>query len=260
MIACRPQRTPSASRSGRLRRSFIVTSRPIPREPCRRRGDPGVRGPRPRHPGELVQLPLERLPLRALGLGRRRRPTLAARRQHVVRPLPVAPHRCLRSDSRQRRRQPGDPRRARPDAFVAELAEVFMRAAPTNWNPGNSGGEALSRVAAAELHPTGYYRPAGSANNGPYSTAWLQLPWRRRDTQPDGVDEDRYDFVTVSVGTDADVFSGTAAASSSSTPCTTSSGTRGSRSPARTATTSPRPSRSSPAGRSERLSRVRRRP
>src|SRR4051794_30298369 len=27
--------------------------------------------------------------------------------------------------------------------FVAELAEVFMRAAPTNWNPGNSGGEAL---------------------------------------------------------------------------------------------------------------------
>ena len=37
--------------------------------------------------------------------------------------------------------------------FVAELAEVFMHAAPTNWNPGNSGGEALSRVAAAGCRP-----------------------------------------------------------------------------------------------------------
>jgi hypothetical protein len=91
--------------------------------------------------------------------------------------------------------------------FVAELAEVFMHAAPANWNPSNSGGEALSRVAGAELHPAAYYRPAGSANNGPYSTAWLQLPWRRRDAQPDGVNEDRYDFVTVSNGTDTDVVS-----------------------------------------------------
>jgi hypothetical protein len=62
--------------------------------------------------------------------------------------------------------------------FVAELAEVVMNAAPTGWNPGNSAGEALSRVAAAELHPQGYYRPAGSPNNGPYSTAWLQLDYR----------------------------------------------------------------------------------
>jgi hypothetical protein len=91
--------------------------------------------------------------------------------------------------------------------FVAEMAEMFMHAAPTNWNPGNSAGEALSRVAAAELHPAGYYRPADSANNGPYSTAWLQLPWRRRDAQPDGVNEDRYDFVTVSNGTDTDTDS-----------------------------------------------------
>lgn len=89
--------------------------------------------------------------------------------------------------------------------FVAELSEVFMHAAPTNWNPGNSAGEALSRVAAAELHPIGYYRPSGAPNNGPYSTAWLQLPWRRRDAQADGADP-RYDFVTVSVGTDADAL------------------------------------------------------
>ena len=90
--------------------------------------------------------------------------------------------------------------------FVAELAEVFMHAAPTNWNPGNSAGEALSRSAAAELHPAGYYRP-GSPNNGPYSTMWLQLPWRRRDAQPGGADEPRYDFVTVSEDTDTGVLS-----------------------------------------------------
>ncbi|WP_432887959.1 hypothetical protein ACQPYH_06375 [Kribbella sp. CA-245084] len=91
--------------------------------------------------------------------------------------------------------------------FVFELAELFMHAAPTNWSPHNSAGEALSRVAGAELHPTGYYRPAGSPNNGPYSTEWLQLPWRRRAAQPDGIDEDRYDFVTLSLGTDKDVRS-----------------------------------------------------
>jgi hypothetical protein len=91
--------------------------------------------------------------------------------------------------------------------FVAEVAEVFMHAAPTGWNPGNSAGEGLSRVAAAELHPAGYYRPAGSPNNGPYSTGWLQLPWRRRDAQGAGTDEPRYDFVTVSEDTDGNGLS-----------------------------------------------------
>jgi hypothetical protein len=90
--------------------------------------------------------------------------------------------------------------------FVAELSEVFMHAAPTNWNPGNSAGEALSHVAAAELHPTGYYR-AGLPNTGPFATTWLQLPWRRRDAQPDGPADPRWDFVTVSIGDDEDVVS-----------------------------------------------------
>ena len=45
--------------------------------------------------------------------------------------------------------------------FVAEMAEMFMHAAPTNWNPGNSAGEALSRVAAAELRPARLLPPRG---------------------------------------------------------------------------------------------------
>ena len=91
--------------------------------------------------------------------------------------------------------------------FVAELAEVLMRAAPTGWNPSNNAGEALSRVAAAELHPQGYYRPAGTPNNGPYSTAWLQLNWRGRDFQDAGSPGQRYDFITVSENSDSNALS-----------------------------------------------------
>jgi len=91
--------------------------------------------------------------------------------------------------------------------FVAELAEVLMHAAPTGWNPGNSAGEALSRVAAAELHPQGYYRPAGSANNGPYATPWVQLDFRKRDIQDADNDSPRYDFITVSENTDTNNLS-----------------------------------------------------
>lgn len=91
--------------------------------------------------------------------------------------------------------------------FVAELAEVLMHAAPTGWNPGNSAGEALSRVAAAELHPQGYYRPAGSPDNGPYATPWVQLGFRRRDIQDADNDSPRYDFITVSENTDTNDLS-----------------------------------------------------
>ena len=91
--------------------------------------------------------------------------------------------------------------------FVAELAEVLMRFAPSGWDPGNSAGEGLSRVAAAELHPLGYYRPPGSPNNGPYSTAWLQLPNRTRDSQNDAAPGSRYDFISLSENTDKNVLS-----------------------------------------------------
>ncbi len=91
--------------------------------------------------------------------------------------------------------------------FVAELAEVLMRFAPRGWDPGNSVGEGLSRVAAAELHPLGYYRPPGSANNGPYSTAWLQLPYRTRDLQNEVAPGPRYDFISLSEDTDKNVLS-----------------------------------------------------
>ena len=91
--------------------------------------------------------------------------------------------------------------------FVAELAEVLMNAAPNGWNPSNNAGEGLSRVAFAELHPQGYYRPAGSANNAPYSTAWLQLEYRTRDRQDSEAAEPRYDFITVSENTDGNALS-----------------------------------------------------
>jgi hypothetical protein len=91
--------------------------------------------------------------------------------------------------------------------FVAELSEVLMRAAPTGWNPSNNAGEALSRVAAAELHPQGYYRPRGTPNNGPYATAWVQLNYRRRDIQDADSPGQRYDFITVSENSDSNVLS-----------------------------------------------------
>ncbi|MDQ4502585.1 hypothetical protein [Sinomonas sp. ASV322] len=91
--------------------------------------------------------------------------------------------------------------------FSAELAEVLMHASPNGWNPGNNAGEGLSRIAGAELHPLGYYRPAGASNNGPYSTAWLQLGYRTRDRQDAGAAGPRYDFITVSENSDTNVLS-----------------------------------------------------
>jgi hypothetical protein len=91
--------------------------------------------------------------------------------------------------------------------FAAELAEVLMHASPNGWNPSNSAGEGLSRVAAAELHPLGYYRPAGSPGNGPYSTAWLQLAYRTRNMQDADTQGPPYDFVTVSEDTDGNILS-----------------------------------------------------
>lgn len=86
--------------------------------------------------------------------------------------------------------------------FVAELAEVLMNFSGNGWDPGASNGEGLSRVAGAELHPLGYYRPAGSANNGPYSSDWLRLPFRTRDAQDASAAGPRYDFVSVTENTD----------------------------------------------------------
>ncbi|MDQ6877665.1 MAG: hypothetical protein M3082_08175 [Candidatus Dormibacteraeota bacterium] len=91
--------------------------------------------------------------------------------------------------------------------FVAELAEVLMRFSPNGWNPANSAGEGLSRVAAAELHKLGYYRPSGSASNGPHSTGWLQLAYRTRNVQDADATGARYDFITVSDNTDLNSLS-----------------------------------------------------
>ena len=86
--------------------------------------------------------------------------------------------------------------------FVAELAEVLMNFSGNGWDPSASNGEGLSRVAAAELHPLGYYRPAGSANNAPYGSDWLRLPFRTRDAQDGSAPGLRYDFVSVTENTD----------------------------------------------------------
>jgi len=51
--------------------------------------------------------------------------------------------------------------------FVAELAEVLMRA--YGWNPGDSRGEALSRVMAEEAYPTQAYLKGGA----PWVNAWI---------------------------------------------------------------------------------------
>ncbi|MBB5339524.1 hypothetical protein [Tunturiibacter gelidoferens] len=68
--------------------------------------------------------------------------------------------------------------------FVAEIIEVLMnyrniKAGPGNitWHPSQSDGEALSRFAAALLHPVGYYNILGA----PFVNTWLQ------STRPDWV-------------------------------------------------------------------------
>jgi hypothetical protein len=68
--------------------------------------------------------------------------------------------------------------------FVAELAEILMDFTGRGWNRGDSAGEALSRVAAAVLHPLGYY----GSGDGPTIDVWLKSP--------------RIDYVSGSEGTD----------------------------------------------------------
>jgi hypothetical protein len=89
--------------------------------------------------------------------------------------------------------------------FVAELAETLMRFSGRGWNPENSAGEALSRVAGAELHPTGYYNIP--ALRSPYNQNWLKLLYRTRDGQDEGAPGPRYDFITISENTDQDAVS-----------------------------------------------------
>lgn len=76
--------------------------------------------------------------------------------------------------------------------FVAELAEILMDFTPHGWNRGNNAGEALSRVAAAVLHPLGYYLPGRT----PTVNQWLQLANRRS-----------LDFITNSENTDNNALS-----------------------------------------------------
>jgi hypothetical protein len=69
-------------------------------------------------------------------------------------------------------------------AFVAELAEILMGYTQYGWQAGNSAGEALSRVAAAELHPVGYEVFGQSANT------WLQaVPRPDRVSAPEDSDK-----------------------------------------------------------------------
>lgn len=60
--------------------------------------------------------------------------------------------------------------------FVAEAIEILMdynNKKSETWRPDYSDGEALSRVAAATLHPTGYYN---TLIPSPFVNAWLQGP------------------------------------------------------------------------------------
>jgi hypothetical protein len=56
--------------------------------------------------------------------------------------------------------------------FVAELAEILMDFTGYGWNRGYSAGEGLSRVAAGELHPSGYYAST-FGEHGPWVNGWL---------------------------------------------------------------------------------------
>jgi hypothetical protein len=76
--------------------------------------------------------------------------------------------------------------------FVAELAEILMDFTGYGWNRSDSGGEGLSRIAAAELHPLSYY--TSGAGNGPVVNPWLQA-------------KPRPDFVSASEQTDQNPLS-----------------------------------------------------
>ncbi len=77
--------------------------------------------------------------------------------------------------------------------FVAELAEILMDFTGYGWNRGSSAGEGLSRVAAGELHPAGYYAPT-FGGHGPWVNGWLNA-------------SPRPDWVTSTEGTDQDSIS-----------------------------------------------------
>ena len=76
--------------------------------------------------------------------------------------------------------------------FVAEMAEILMDFTGYGWGRGASAGEALSRIAAAELHPGAYY--ASGAGGGPYVNGWLHA-------------NPRPDWVSTTEGTDQDAIS-----------------------------------------------------
>lgn len=76
--------------------------------------------------------------------------------------------------------------------FVAELCEILQSFTGYGWNGGSGQGEALSRVAAAELYPGAYY--TSGAGDGPHVHEWLQTdPWPDYLTLP-GMDQDDVTF------------------------------------------------------------------
>jgi len=75
--------------------------------------------------------------------------------------------------------------------FVAELAEVLMGFTNYGWRAGNTAGEGLSRVAAAELYPAGYY----ASNYGPFVNGWLgSTPRPGWVASTEGTDQDAISF------------------------------------------------------------------
>ena len=74
--------------------------------------------------------------------------------------------------------------------FVAEMIEILM-SYKGNWNPSNSGGEGLSRVAAELLHPE--YAPHGQDN---FVNAWLAADPTTDPTSAVADSEYRKDWVS----------------------------------------------------------------
>jgi hypothetical protein len=80
--------------------------------------------------------------------------------------------------------------------FVAELSEMFMLAQGGGWDPGDSKGEALSRLLGEAAHPT-------APNAGLFFTAqsWLGSP---EDPAGSG---NRHDWISANEGTDKNFVS-----------------------------------------------------
>jgi uncharacterized protein YaeQ len=76
--------------------------------------------------------------------------------------------------------------------FVAEMIEILMRYTGGNWDPLNSGGEGLSRVAAEILHPMS--APATKDNN---VNAWLAFDPTQDPTSAKADTEYRKDWISV---------------------------------------------------------------